>query len=53
MRDGGRLIADLAAIPTAADRQTYAYSQAFAQIAAQPHAFLGKGLKEMPRPLAH
>ncbi len=46
VRDGERLAADLLAIPDPGARQSYAYAQAFTQIAADPGAFLGKGLKE-------
>jgi len=46
VRDAERLSADLAAIPNPADKQSYAYSQAFEEIAARPADFVGKGLKE-------
>ena len=46
VRDEPRLQADLLAIPNPADRQSFAYSQAFKNIAADPLGFLGKGIKE-------
>lgn len=46
VRDEPRLQADLLAIPNPGDRQSYAYSQAFQTIAADPPGFVGKGLKE-------
>ena len=46
VRDEPRLQADLLAIPNPADRQSYAYAQAFDSIAADPLKFVGKGMKE-------
>jgi 4-amino-4-deoxy-L-arabinose transferase-like glycosyltransferase len=46
VRDEPRLQADLLAIPNPADRQSFAYSQAFKNITADPLGFAGKGLKE-------
>ncbi len=46
VRDEARLEADLRTIPNPADRQSYAYEQAFKTIAADPVAFIGKGVKE-------
>jgi 4-amino-4-deoxy-L-arabinose transferase-like glycosyltransferase len=46
VRDEARLQGDLLTIPNPADRESYAYSQAFANILADPVAFAGKGVKE-------
>ncbi|HMA33057.1 MAG TPA: hypothetical protein VKY74_01150, partial [Chloroflexia bacterium] len=46
VKDAARLEADLARIPSPADKQAFAYQQALANIAARPGDFLGKGLKE-------
>jgi 4-amino-4-deoxy-L-arabinose transferase-like glycosyltransferase len=46
VRDGARLAGDLAAISSPLDKQSYAYSQAFANITVQPLAFLAKGVRE-------
>jgi 4-amino-4-deoxy-L-arabinose transferase-like glycosyltransferase len=46
VRDEPRLQAELMSIPNPADRQTYAYQQAWANIVADPGAFVVKGVKE-------
>jgi 4-amino-4-deoxy-L-arabinose transferase-like glycosyltransferase len=46
VRDESRLQADLVTIPNPADRQSFAYSQAFKNISADPLGFVGKGIKE-------
>jgi len=46
VRDEPRLQADLVAIPNPADRQGYAYEQAWKNISADPLGFVGKGIKE-------
>jgi hypothetical protein len=46
VRDEPRLQADLLAIPNPADRQGYAYAQAWKNISADPLGFVGKGVKE-------